>query len=109
MQNNFPLATVIYYGPDETLALKAVASIIPERDAEPSAVRAWRVERLDGLHDIRRDAAIADEMIAFIRLHGVQRTVVGDGIWGCVHETGVEFPADEDCPHCPYWIGRENR
>jgi len=105
MSDHFPLATVIYYGPDETLALKAVASIIPEPDAAPSAIRAWRAQSLD----IRRDAAIADEMIAFIRLHDVRRTVVGDGIWGCVHETGVEFPAGEDCPHCPYWIGRENR
>ena len=104
-QQYFPLATVIYYGPDESLALKAVAAIIPVRDAEPSALRAWRTESLD----IRRDAAIADEMLAFIKLHGAKQTVIGDGIWGCVHQTGVDYPEGEVCPHCPYWRDRENR
>jgi hypothetical protein len=34
-------------------------------------------------------------------------TKVADGIIGCPHEEGVDYPEGKYCPQCPYWAGRD--
>jgi hypothetical protein len=33
--------------------------------------------------------------------------VVTDGIIGCPHEEGTDYPEGASCPQCPYWAGRD--
>jgi len=33
--------------------------------------------------------------------------VVTDGIIGCPHEEGIDFPVGEGCPYCPFWRGKQ--
>jgi hypothetical protein len=44
----------------------------------------------------------ADKVIA----QGVKSMVMTDGIIGCPHEDGIDYPEGTSCPKCPYWAGR---
>ncbi|MFL5236975.1 MAG: hypothetical protein ACJ8EL_05125 [Rhizomicrobium sp.] len=30
-----------------------------------------------------------------------------EGIVGCPHEEGIDYPLGEACPDCPYWAERD--
>jgi preprotein translocase subunit SecA len=38
---------------------------------------------------------------------GVRQTITAQRITGCAHEEGVDYPFDGECPHCPFWHGRD--
>jgi len=99
----YPLATVAYYGPDARKATKAAVAIVPEQGAEPAVVERW----FSDTRDIRRDHGVNERILAFIRAHGATSVVMSDGIIGCPHEEGVDYPDGGVCPHCPYWAGRD--
>lgn len=96
-----PIATVLYYGPDDTAATRCVITIHAPGGA-PIAARRWAAER----GDLRRDAALADEMVAFVKAHAVSRTVFGEGIWGCEHEAAEGFPEGGRCDACEFWLAQ---
>ncbi|MBE7557116.1 MAG: hypothetical protein HS126_39270 [Anaerolineales bacterium] len=43
----------------------------------------------------------------FIARHGAKNVVITDGVIGCPHEEGIDFPEGEDCPFCPFWKGKQ--
>ena len=45
--------------------------------------------------------------VAFFRQHGVKSVAMSDGLLGCPHEEGIDYPKGEACPQCPYWAGRD--
>jgi hypothetical protein len=47
------------------------------------------------------------EVAGFIVSHGVKSVVMTDGIIGCPHEEGIDYPEGTSCPKCPYWAGRD--
>ena len=63
----YPLATLAFYGPDDRSASKVVASIMDGEDEGPVQMRKWYSEYAD----VRHDADILEEVIAFIA--GVRR------------------------------------
>ena len=99
----YPVATIAFYGPDNVRASKVAVGIVPTEDAEPSAMRRWATT----LGDIRRDPVIGDEIIAFIRREGAPTVVISDGILGCPHEEGIDYPDGQPCPRCPFWQHRD--
>ncbi len=99
----YPLATVAYYGPDARMATKAAVAVLPFEGAEPEALERWFSEA----RDIRRDHRVNQQILQFIRSRGVKSVVMSDGIIGCPHEEGVDYPEGDVCPHCPYWAGRD--
>jgi hypothetical protein len=101
----YPIATVAYYGPDDSKATKLSVGIVPGEDAEVSDMRRWRS---DGPIDIRRDASVAAEALAFIAESGAMSVVAVDGILGCPHEEGIDYEGPT-CPYCPFWVGRDRR
>ena len=46
-------------------------------------------------------------MKAFIKDHDVVSISMVDGIIGCPYEEGIDYPAGEPCPQCPFWRGRD--
>lgn len=96
---DFPAATLIFYGPDNKRASKVVVGIVPREDAAPDPLRKWFAEQLDA----RVDRRIGREVVDFLRDHRVQRVITIEGIFGCPHEEGVDYPEGEVCPECPYW------
>ncbi|HEX6040566.1 hypothetical protein [Longimicrobium sp.] len=97
-RGDWPVATLIFYGPDDRRATRMVASIITYDGAEP-LLRTWFADRVDA----RVDNAIGNEVGAFLRRHAPPRIVVMNSIFGCPHEEGIDYPDGEVCPRCPFW------
>ncbi|MFN7925538.1 MAG: hypothetical protein U0Q16_35895 [Bryobacteraceae bacterium] len=97
-----PVASVAFYGPDNTRASKVAVGIVAAEGAEPIMQR-WFVE--DG--DARTDVAIAREMLKFMKDHGVKSVVNPPQIIGCPHEEGIDYPDGQVCPQCPFWASRD--
>lgn len=96
----FPVGTVAFYGPDDIVTTKVVASVIKAEGAEPI------LERWVGVRIIESPKA-KQEMQEFFHRHNVQSVVLAEGNIGCPHEEGMDFPLGEDCPFCPFWVGKQ--
>ncbi len=99
----FPVATVAYYGPDDTRASRAVVSIVPAKDAEPTHQTAFTSDALD----LREDPFTGDQVVAFVERHEARSVFVAEEILGCPHEEGVDFPEGGTCLSCPFWAKRD--
>jgi hypothetical protein len=82
----WPIATVVYYGPDLSRATKVAVGIVPAEDAEPSEMRDWSVET----GDVRKDLSVIGEMLEFIESQGTLTIIISDGIMGCPHQEGID-------------------
>lgn len=89
----YPVATVALYGP---------VGIVPAEDADVTDLRRWFSEG----SDIRNDADVAEEVLAFIAETGAKSVVMTDRIIGCPHEEGIDYEGST-CPDCPFWAGRD--
>jgi hypothetical protein len=58
---------------------------------------------------IRQDRIVAVEIQQFIRSHGVKSVIASDGIMGCPHEEGKDYPDGQTCPQCPFWADKDRR
>ena len=98
----YPVATLAFYGPDDTRATKLAVSIVPAQDVEVTDLRRWFSEE----SDIRNDTGVAEEVLAFIDTAGAKTVAMVDRIIGCPHEEGVDYEGPT-CPACPFWAGRD--
>jgi len=99
----YPVATVAFYGPDNTRASKVAVGIIRNEGEHCSEMKRWTSE----VTDVRHDESIGAQVIDFIDSAGARSVVVTDGIIGCPHEEGVDYPNGEQCPACPFWHNRD--
>ena len=99
----YPIGTVAFYGPDNTRASKVAVGIVTAQDTEPIVLERWFAE--DG--DIRTDPVVASEILQFLEVHGAKSVVMSDGIIGCPHEEGIDYPVGQVCPQCPFWAHRD--
>jgi hypothetical protein len=98
----YPLATVAYYGPDDQFASKVAVGIVVSDD-EMKTLKRWFTETVD----VRLDNKINREITRFIKNHKVRSVAITDGIIGCPHEEGKDYPTGEICPECPFWANRD--
>ncbi len=100
----FPRGTVAFYGPDDRRASKVAVSVFLTRDApDPVELRRW----FSDSGDLRKDDTVLAEVAIFFRKYGVRSVGIIDGIIGCPHEEGTDYPLGEACPQCPFWAGRD--
>ena len=97
----YPVGTIAFYGPDNRRASKVAVSFIRYEGADPE-LRRWFSES----GDVRSDSTILAEIAAYLRQCSVHSVAMADGIIGCPHEEGIDYPFGENCPQCPYWKGR---
>jgi hypothetical protein len=57
--------------------------------------------------DVRADEDIGRDILELLQSHAVTSCVVVDGIIGCPHEEGIDYPEGKSCPKCPFWAGRD--
>lgn len=100
--HGYPVATVAFYGPDESRASKVAVGVTPSEGADPEMGR-WRSDSTD----VRRDPRIGNEILEFIRAHHAVTVVMTDPIIGCPHEEGIDYADGVVCPMCPYWENRD--
>ena len=99
----YPIATIAFYGPDNTRATKVAVGIVLKEGAEPEEMKDWSAAE----SDVRNDPVAGKEIIEFIGAHGVKSVVMTDRIIGCPHEEGVDYPEGQTCPRCPFWSNRD--
>lgn len=99
----YPVATIACYGPDNKRASKVVVGIVSRVDADPDVLKKWHSEA----EDVRHDFKIQHEILDFIKQHKPKSVVITDGIMGCPHEEGIDYPKGEKCPKCPFWSYRD--
>jgi hypothetical protein len=98
----YPVATIAFYGPNNTTATKLTVGIVPAEHADVSDLRRW----FSKTTDIRNDATVAQDVLAFIEVAGARSVVMTDGVIGCPHEEGIDYDG-QTCPACPFWAGRD--
>jgi hypothetical protein len=94
---------VCFYGPDNTRASKVAVGIIRGEGQEVAELKRWFSEH----EDVRSDETIMEEILKFIQEQGVRSVTGVEGIFGCPHEEGIDYPDGEVCPACPYWANRD--
>jgi hypothetical protein len=97
------IATVMYYGPDDRVATKVAVGIVGDEATGVIDLKRWFS---DG-GDIREQEFLKAEILAFVAMHGARRIVYSDGIIGCPHEEGIDYPLGQSCPQCPFWADRD--
>jgi hypothetical protein len=97
-----PVGTVAFYGPDDKLASKLVVGISPNPRVGVTETKKWLREG-----DVREDAAILEEVLAFLAKSEVRSVVMTAGVFGCPHEEGIDYPEGGSCEACLYWKGRD--
>jgi hypothetical protein len=100
----YPIATIAFYGPDDKLATKVVVSAFLRESSEPDFLERWFSK---GDIDVREDLDIGEQILAFLKPHAPRSTVITEGIIGCPHEEGLDYPEGASCPQCPFWAGRD--
>jgi hypothetical protein len=103
-EKGYPVATIIFYGPDDKKASKVVLGIIAFEGAEPQ-LHKWFQKSPNA--DFRYDIDLQNTWLEIIRREGVQRVAMIEEINGCPHEEGVDYPVGEVCPECPFWADQQ--
>ncbi len=98
--NSEPVAAVAYYGPDHKVPVKIAVGIF-EAEGADVIVERWRGP------DVATNPQVAEEIDAYLQAHNVQQVALTGGIIGCPHEEAIDFPAGQECPHCPCWKGKQ--
>ena len=96
------MATVAFYGPDDRRASKLAVGIVLAENEEAVELKRWFAEP----GDVREDARIAEEVLAYMDGFGVRSVAMVDRIIGCPHEEGIDYQGPT-CPLCPFWAGRD--
>ena len=92
----FPIGTIVYYGPDDKVTTKIVASVFLTENDPPKTMK-WTG---DGV--VTNPQVIA-ELGRFFKENGVQRVVMTGSNAGCPHDEAIDYPIGEKCPVCLYW------
>jgi len=100
-QSRLPVVTVAYYGPDDKTATKVAVGLIKEWGKGPAELKRWWGQ------NVARDPVIQRQVADFIAAHRAGSVVVTEGIIGCPHEEGIDFPSGQECPYCHFWRGKQ--
>jgi hypothetical protein len=95
----YPVGTLLFYGPDDRRASKVVAAVVHEPGGDETVLERWVSDTMD----VRMDPRIGREVTRFFDRHKVRRVMSTPGLAGCPHEEGTDYPDGEACPRCPFW------
>ena len=98
----YPIATIAFYGPTNSMASKVVCSIFLHENSEPEPMKKWLTDK-----DARKSEDVFNELNAFMDENKVMTVSMIDKILGCPHEEGIDYSEGESCPTCLYWKNRD--
>ena len=98
----FPIGVLAYFGPDDIHITKVVAVVILDKIKTPQ-YKSWKTESFE------TDTKVAKEIGQFFLEHKVNEVVMTEGVVGCPHDEGVDYPPGQPCPHCPFWAEYNNK
>ena len=74
----YPVATIAFYGPNDTRASKVAVAIMVAEGEDPRALERW----FDQEGDVRRNPAIGNQILQFVQDHDAKTIVMTDSIIG---------------------------
>jgi len=92
----YPIGTLAYYGPNNQICTRIIASVVNAPNAKPQ-FRYWQEP------DVCTSPQVAAEIGEFFKLNSIQDVVMTEGVIGCPHDEGIDYPEDGICPDCLYW------
>ena len=95
-KTNYPIGALVYFGPDDQTVTKIIAVVIQSSDTDPF-LRSW------GGNGVTTNGDVILEIGSYFKKFQVNEVVMTEGVVGCPHEEGVDYPAGEACPYCPFW------
>jgi hypothetical protein len=99
----YAVATIAFYGPDDTRATKVSVGIVAHEGADADPIERWFCKTTDA----RIDPEVAEAIVRFIDQRGAKSVVAVDRIIGCPHEEGIDYPEGEKCVRCSFWANRD--
>jgi hypothetical protein len=99
----YPVGTVAFYGATDSIATKVAVGVIEYEGGHADILRPWFSEA----GDIRNEVDVLNEVVEFLKEHKIRSVAMMDGIIGCPHEEGIDYPEGEVCPECPFWANRD--
>jgi len=97
----FPLATICFYGPNDKTPVKIAVGIVNKPGGETVALKRWVGT------DVTTNPKVKQEILKFIKEHQAKQVVMPEGVIGCIHEEGLDYPKGMDCPYCLFWKGKK--
>jgi Holliday junction resolvase len=82
----YAVATIAFYGPDDTRATKVSVGIVAHEGADADPIERWFCKTTDA----RIDPEVAEAIVRFIDQRGAKSVVAVDRIIGCPHEEGID-------------------
>jgi hypothetical protein len=95
-KSSYPLGILVYFGPDNATITKIVAVVILSKGSSPIS-KNWSSSW------VTSDPKVAAEIGQFFVDNKVSDVVMTDGVLGCPHDEGVDFPVGGQCSQCKYW------
>jgi len=97
----YPVATIAQYGPNDRVTTKIVVRVV-KWPGNPPIVARWMGT------GVKDDPKVREQIGKFFEDHRVKSVLMMQECnIGCPHEAGLDFPAGQDCPFCPFWKGRQ--
>lgn len=90
------LGTIVYYGPDNKTANKAVAAVVKINDQTVVDMKKWYSENGENFWN---DDSVFKEMMNFLDSYNVDDYAIASQIFGCPHETGIDYPEEKSVPN----------
>ncbi len=100
----YPIATVAFYGENDQYATKVAVGIINEKK-EVVLLERWFSSDYEDV-DVRYGSVIIQRVLNFIKDQNAQTVVISDGIIGCPHEAGKDYPKGSICTTCQFWVDK---
>lgn len=100
---DFRTGTIAYYGPDDKTVTKIVVGITVGAGNNFIDTKKWSSES----RDIKNDNQVFKEISDYLNLSKVDSVARIEGVIGCPHEAGIDYPDGTTCPACPFWANEE--
>ena len=95
-QGNFPLGMIVYFGPDDKTVTKILGIVLVDAQNDP-ITKQWLGENI--AENPKTISAIGN----FFQKYCVSDVVMTEGVIGCPHEEGLDYPLGGECAECTFW------
>ena len=97
----YPLGVITCHGFDGWKTTKVTATVLSTPNDDVGKARSWMGT------NVLENPKTQREIGEFFAIHGAKSVSMSYGNVGCPHEEGLDYPAGEDCPFCPFWEGKQ--
>ena len=95
-KEHFPIGVLVYFGPDDEKITKVIAVVISNQTSTP-ILKTWVTP------DFKTDSKVVKDIAQYFLVNEISEVLMTDGVVGCPHDEGIDYPMGETCPHCPFW------